>query len=129
MPLVATIAAFGAWRKAPTRIRISPTNPFNIGSPMLEKTAIPKNAAWIGIAFAVPPKSEISRVCRRSYRKPTSRNSAPVESPWFTIWSTPPTRPWTLKTKIPSTTRPMWATDEYATSRLTSLCTIATSEP
>src|SRR3989338_3491787 len=51
---------------------------------------------------------------------PTMRKSAPVESPWFTIWISPPTSPCWLSVKIPSITKPRWLTLEYATSFLMS---------
>ena len=65
----------------------------------------------------------------RSYTMPTSRNSAPVDSPWFTIWSTPPVMAWRVKANVPRTTNPRWDTDEYATSRFTSVCIMATTAP
>ena len=61
--------------------------------------------------------------------KPTSRNSAPVETPWFTIWITEPLRLWRVMAKMPSTMKPMWATDEYATRRLRSFCMGAQMAP
>ena len=69
------------------------------------------------------------RVWRRSEIIPTSRNSAPVEMPWFTIWSTEPSRPWVVSEKVPSTMKPRWATEEYATSRFRSRCMAAQMAP
>jgi hypothetical protein len=43
---------------------------------------------------------------------PTSRNKAPVESPWLTLWIRPPWSPWVVMAKMPSTMKPRWATDE-----------------
>jgi hypothetical protein len=43
---------------------------------------------------------------------PIRRKSAPVESPWLTIWMMPPTNPWAVKVKSPSITKPRWLTDE-----------------
>ena len=60
---------------------------------------------------------------------PTNKKSAPVETPWFTICSTPPVRPSVLSAKIPITMKPRWATDEYATSRLRSRCMAAATAP
>ena len=37
--------------------------------------------AYAGMTFEIPPYSEISRVCRRSYSTPTIKKSAPVEMP------------------------------------------------
>ena len=48
----------------------------------------------------------------RSYSTPTHRNSAPDTKPCEIIWSTAPSRPWTLKMKMPSVTNPMWEIDE-----------------
>ena len=52
-----------------------------------------------------------------------------MEIPWLTICSTPPWSPWMDSPKIPMTTKPRWATDEYATSRLRSFCMVATRAP
>ena len=57
--------------------------------------------------------------------------------PWATIWKTAPSTPhcqyWdrgpALHAANPSTTKPMWLTDEYASSFLKSVCPIATSAP
>ena len=65
-PVAATALTTGAARKAPSRIRNSPMNPFNPGSPMLERQMIMKSAANQGSTAAKPPNSEISRVWRRS---------------------------------------------------------------
>src|SRR5205085_2939305 len=45
------------------------------------------------------------------------------------IWYTAPCTPCTFMAQIPSTTKPRWLTDEYATSFFMSGCTIATSAP
>ena len=52
-----------------------------------------------------------------------------MESPWFTIWTMPPTSPWGVKVKSPSMTKPRWLTDEYATSFFMSGCTVDTQAP
>ena len=96
---------------------------------MLDMVTRPKKAANTGIGRAIPPKSEIMRVWRRSYSIPTNRKSAPVESPWFTIWRMLPFNPMALRLNMPSITKPRWATDEYATSFLMSAWTMATSDP
>ena len=54
-------------------------------------------------------------------------NSAPVEMPWFTIWSTEPWTPWVLRANRPMRAKPMWDTDEYATSRFRFFCMAATT--
>jgi hypothetical protein len=43
---------------------------------------------------------------------PTRRKSAPVLSPWFTIWMIPPTRPCGLSANTPTITKPRWLTLE-----------------
>ena len=42
---------------------------------------------------------------------PSSMNSAPVETPWFSIWYTAPSTPIWVKLKMPSTTKPRWLTE------------------
>ena len=56
-------------------------NPFNNGKPIDDMVMIRKTIAKTGITFEMPPYSEISRVCRRSYSMPTIKKSAPVEMP------------------------------------------------
>ena len=56
-------------------------NPFSTGMPSELSVIIKYTTAKFGIGVESPPNSEISRVCRRSYSTPTSRNSAPVEMP------------------------------------------------
>ena len=70
----------------PDRIRNSPTNPFVPGSPTDESVTMTNTVAMSGTCLARPPYSEMSRVWRRSYSMPTRRKSAPVETPWFSIW-------------------------------------------
>ena len=50
-------------------------------------------------------------------------------SPWLTICRMAPYKPCCWKMKMPSVTKPMWLTDEYATSFLRSGCTRATIAP
>jgi len=45
------------------------------------------------------------------------------------IWIIAPWIPSSVMEKIPSTTKPRWLTDEYATNFFTSVCTIATNAP
>ena len=82
-----------------------------------------------GITLFNPPYSLISRVWRRSDSMPTMQNSAPVLTPWASIWYDAPWMPCMFAAAMPSTTKPMWLTDEYATSFFMSGCTIATSAP
>ena len=50
-------------------------------------------------------------------------------SGWLTIVKIAPSRPMTVSEKIPSTTKPMCATDEYAMTRFRSVCIAATIAP
>ena len=52
-------------------------------------------------------------------------NSAPVERPWLTMYSTAPVPPWVVNAKMPSPMKPKCATDVYATSRFMSRWPIA----
>ena len=76
------------------------------GSPAEANTANRKNPSNHGIWLASPPISSSRRVCVRSYTIPTSRNSAPVARPWFTICSTPPVTACWVSANTPSTTNP-----------------------
>ncbi len=42
---------------------------------------------------------------------PTSKNSAPVETPWLTICKMAPPTPWRVTEKMPSITKPRWLTE------------------
>ena len=66
--------------------------------------------------------SFIDRVWYRSYMNPTSKNKAPVLKPWLIMYRTEPCRPAEFRDTSPSTQNPRWATDEYATSFMTSVC-------
>ena len=86
-----------------------------------------KPSSWKdGIVTTTPPYDAISRECTRSYSTPMHRNIAPETKPWLIICTRPPDTPSSLKTKKPSVTKPMCATDEYATSFFMSRCTSAT---
>ncbi len=52
-----------------------------------------------------------------------------MTKPWLSICSTAPTPPCVFSTKMPSVTKPICATDEYATSFLRSFCTVETAAP
>ena len=54
---------------------------FSPGKPIDESDATRNAAAMPGVTRARPPMSAISRVCVRSYRIPTTRNSNPVDNP------------------------------------------------
>jgi hypothetical protein len=104
-------------------------NPFKPGRPIDDSVMISITAVSRGIPVLSPPNSLIRRVCRRSESMPTMQNSAPVLTPCASIWYDAPWMPWMLAAAIPRVTKPMWLTDEYATSFFMSGCTIATSAP
>ena len=60
---------------------------------------------------------------------PTRRNKAPVETPWLIICITPPLIASEVKANVPSTMKPRWATEEYATRRFRSFCMVAAMAP
>ena len=60
---------------------------------------------------------------------PTNKNNAPVDTPWLIIWIVLPDIDCVVKAKMPSTMKPIWATDEYATNRLRSICIVAAMAP
>ena len=78
------------------------------------------------------------RLCMRSYSTPTQENIAPEMKPWLIICTIAPCRPsraasckpWSRTRakamKVPSVTKPMCETDEYAISFFMSSCTSAT---
>src|ERR1019366_2275513 len=98
----------------PCRMVNSPTNPLSSGSPIEDINMMSVIVAYTGMTLEMPPYSEISRVCRRSYRMPTIKNSAPVEMPWLICCSTEPLSPSGLRAKMPSVQKPRWLTEEYA---------------
>ena len=103
--------------------------PLSAGMP-IEASVMMRNAAVSrGITLRRPPNSLMRRVWRRSDSMPTMRKSPPVLMPCASIWYTAPCTPWTFIAQMPSTTKPRWLTDEYATSFFMSGCTIATSAP
>ncbi len=93
---------------------------------MLARAVITKIVPNTGITFARPPNSAMMRVCRRSYNMPSRRNMAPVDAPCDSITMSAPCTLWSVNANTPSTTKPMWATDVYATSFFASGCTAAT---
>ena len=50
-------------------------------------------------------------------------------SPWLIIVKIPPSRPCVVRAKMPTTTNPRCATDEYATNRFRFGCMVATMAP
>ena len=110
-------------------MRNSPTKPFRPGTPIEESITTVKTTAKIGATFWSPLNCAISRVWRRSLIIPTMRKRAPVDTPWLIICITLPLAALLVKANVPSTMNPRWATDEYATSRFRSFCTVATMAP
>jgi hypothetical protein len=77
----------------------------------------------------MPLSSEMIRVCVRSSSMPTRRKSAPVVRAWLTMITSAPSSPMVVSVKIPSTRKPMCATDEYAMRRFRSRWRAATIDP
>ncbi len=57
------------------------------------------------------------------------KNSGTVTRPWLTICSSAPCTPSWLRAKIPSVMKPIWATEENATTRRASGVVNAIAEP
>ena len=53
----------------------------------------------------------------------------PVTTPWLNMTATAPLRPSAFIDAMPSMTKPMCDTDEYATSFFRSVCANATAAP
>src|SRR3546814_18747316 len=66
------------------------------------------------------------RECMRSYSTPMQKNMAPDTKPCEIICTMAPSMPAVLKMKKPRVTKPMCATDEYATSFFMSSWPMAT---
>ena len=66
MPVVAIAATARFTWNAPSKTRNSPTNPFSPGSPSEDSVTTRKSAENAGMICHSPPKSAMSRVCRRS---------------------------------------------------------------
>ena len=60
---------------------------------------------------------------------PARMNSPPVLSPWASITMIVPSRPSGSIENTPSSTKPIWLTDEYAMIRLRFVCAVAISAP
>ena len=63
-------------------------------------------AARAGTTLAIPPKSAMARVWRRSYSMPARKNNAPVEIPWLIMITIAPSMLWSVSAQIPSITNP-----------------------
>ena len=57
----------------------------------------------------------------RSFIEPAKKNSMPVMRPWATMPMIAALMPKSVSVAMPSITKPMWATDENAMSRFTSV--------
>ena len=73
--------AHSCFWKAPRKTVTSAMNPASAGSPTLAKPANTSPVAISGICRASPPSRPISRVCVRSYIRPTTTKSNPVIRP------------------------------------------------
>ncbi len=97
--------------KVPTSTRNSLTKVLSPGSDRVASATTRKTPAIIGATEPTPPYSAASRVRRRSIRKPTTKNKAPVDSPWLTMYSTLPAWPWLVRAKTPMPMKPKCATE------------------
>jgi len=96
----------------PRKLRNSPMKPDRPGSPRDAIPAASSMPLMNGIGRARPPSSSSSVVPVRSYRLPTIRNSSAEMRPCDTSWNTAPCRPISFSDAIPSSTMPIWLTDE-----------------
>ena len=85
MPSTPAAAHHHACVKAPSSTRNSETKGPRPGSDSDDSPATRKMPASTGATFSTPPKSGISCEPRRLIRKPVTRNSAAVESPWLNM--------------------------------------------
>ncbi len=76
-----------------------------------------------------PPRREISRVWNRSFNEPAMKKSMPVMRPWATMPKMAALMPIGVSVAMASITKPMWATDEKAISRLRSVWARQPSAP
>jgi hypothetical protein len=119
-----------AGSNAASRVSISPQNPASPGSPRLAIAASASTAAIRGdLAYSPRPSPTRSEVSRRSLSAPTRKNSRPVISPWAMFATSAPLTPTGVSVAMPSSTKPMWPTLEYATSRFRSVCARQAREP
>ena len=84
-------------------------------------TQSPKIQPMRGACTKRPPRRLISRVWYRSFTEPARKKSMPVMRPWATMPMIAALMPKSVSVAIPSITKPMWATDEKAMSRFTSV--------
>ncbi len=108
---------------AEIRQSTSDGKPFSPGRPTDAIAKNTMNEAQTGILEASPDTLRMSRVWYRSYMNPIMRNRPPVEKPWLSMYRTEPDSPVAFNAVRPSTQKPRWLTDEYATSFLMSSCT------
>ena len=112
MPSVAATANQRCVVNVPTSTRNSLTKVDRPGNASDDSPAMRVAAPNQGATFATPPKSSTLREPRREARNPTTRNSAPVEKPWLTMYSVAPEPPCVVKAKTPSAMKPKCETDE-----------------
>ena len=64
-----------------------------------------------GVILLHPPKAAGSFEPRRAIRKPMTRNKAPVDRPWLTMYRTAPVPPWDVRANVPRAMNPKCAMD------------------
>ena len=82
----------------------SATKPARPGRPSDARPATKNTVAMNGMRAANPPIMPTSRVCVRSYTRPTMLNSSPLYRPWATMTSSAPLKPTWVSAAMPSTT-------------------------
>src|SRR5205814_10387212 len=104
---VASVAATAAALylvKVPTRTRNSLTKVDRPGSDRAASPDIRNSPASTGATDCTPPESLIMCDRRRSIMKPASRNGAPADNAWLTMYTGAPDGPWPRE---PKSTRPV----------------------
>ena len=110
-PNAATTAAALCAPNVPTSTRNSLTNVDRPGSDSADRPATRNVPASTGTTFCRPPWSAIRALPVRAMRKPATRNSAPVESPWLSMYRLAPCTLTEVNAKMPSTMKPKWLTE------------------
>ncbi len=98
--------------KAPRRIRNSPTKPLVPGRPIDDRVTIMKMVAKIGIRLESPPKSADQPGMAALIDKTDDEEERPGGNPVVEHLQHPAATPCWLRAKMPSMTKPRWATDE-----------------
>src|SRR5690606_37249221 len=101
---------------AATTANISPQKPARPGRPSDAIAPNPSRPARTGACSRSPPSRASSPVWLRSLIAPARKNSRPVMTPWATLPIRAAWIPTADSVAMPSSTNPMWPTDEYAMS-------------